>query len=191
MAQAFLYTRFKDNGVTVLHPAPECLRALSQGGYWGKMRRGFLDEQIERQVRDGRDRKAAARFSNALAWGCGNSKLALEILRDRDCAHRGFNIELIDTGELPDRWFRDAWIRSPNGGPVSINLEHARTIQLATIRQAVADARTLRARGLLRCPRIRVPWTTIESAVNHARDEDELRRVWPEGIPLPGQMAPH
>lgn len=184
MAQAFLYTRFKDNGVTVQYPAPECLRALASGGYYGRPPRGFIEEQIERQVRDGRTRQGAARFTNALVYGCGNSKLALDILRDRDCAHRGFNIEIIDTAELPDRWFRDAWTRSANGGPVSINLEHARTIQWAKIKRAVSDERLMRQLSFVRRSALRVFWVGLRSAIDRARDEDELRRVWPAGLPL-------
>lgn len=183
MAQAFLLTRFADSGVTVQYPAPECLRALSSGGYYGRPPRGFIEEQIERQVRDGRIRQHAAAFTNALVYGCGSSKRALEIVRDRDCAHRGFNIELIDTAELPDRWFRDAWTRSSNGGPVTVNLEHARTIQWAKIKQAVADERLMRQVSFVRRTALRIFWGTLRSAVDHARDEAELRRVWPEGLP--------
>lgn len=182
MSQAFLLTRFNDGGVTVQHPAPECLKALASGGYYGRPPRGFIEEQIERQVRDGRDRKAAARFTNALVYGCGNSKLALEILRDRDCAHRGFNIELIDTGDLPSRWFRDAWRRSANGGPVSIDLELARPIQWAKIVGAVRDEKRWRALSFTRRARIRIFWAGLWSAVAHARDDDELYRVWPDGL---------
>lgn len=182
MAQAFLLTRFADNGVTVQHPAAECLRALASGGYYGRPPRGFLETQIERQVEDGRTRQGAARFTNALAWGCGNSKLALDILRDRDCAHRGYNIELIDTSDLPDRWFRDAWTRSPNGGPVSIDMVRARTIQWARIKEAVRDEGRWRALSFVRRAHVRIFWGSLYSAVTHARDEEELRRVWPEGL---------
>lgn len=193
MAQAFLYTRFADNGVTVLHPAPACLQALASGGFYGRPPRGFIEEQIERQVKDGRTRQAAARFTNALVYGCGNSRLALEIMRDRDCAHRGFNIELIDTAELPDRWFRDAWARSANGGPVSINLDIARAIQWAKIKEAVADEDRWRALSFVRRARVRIFWAGLWLAVANARDEDELYRVWPEGLarhPAPRPVLP-
>lgn len=178
----FLLTRFKDGGVRVQHPARECIRALMSGGYYGRVSLGFIDKQIERQIKDGRRPDAAARFTNALIYGCGTERRAVEILRDRDCAHVGFNIELIDLDELPDRWFRDAWSRSTNGGPVSIDLKAARRIQWRKIREAVCDERLFRSLNLVALPPLKVERLELQKGIEAARDEDELAGVWPDGV---------
>ena len=116
-----------------------------------------------------------------VSGGCTTAE-ALAIIRDRDCAHLGTMIELFDIDELPgDRWFRDAWTRSHNGGPVYVYLPRARRVQIDRIKGAVAQRN--RRRLLLGRALIAPAWGSIGNAIRHARDEHELRRVWPEGLP--------
>jgi hypothetical protein len=176
-----LYTKH-DGGVAVCHPAQECLRAMQVGGYWNDRPRGFVEAQIERQIAAGHRPDAAARFARALAFGGLTEREAYEIIRDRDCGHRGTAHELIDFDELPDRWFRNAWTRSHNGGPVGISLEKARPIQWARIRAAVKAEAAARAEAFDPRPELRVDWGAIRSSIKRAGDVDDLRRIWPGGM---------
>ena len=66
-------------------------------------------------------------FVMAMQFGGCTDAEAYEIMRDRFCAHLGSGIELWDTTDVPkDRWFREAWVRSHNGGPIDISLTKAR-----------------------------------------------------------------
>jgi hypothetical protein len=177
-----LYSR-QDGGVSVCTPAPSCLRWMATGGRWADKPRGFLDVQIERQIAAGHRPDAAARFARALAFGGVTEREAYEIIRDRDCGHLGTAHELIDASELPDRWFRNAWVRSHNGGPVSISVEKAKPIQWGRIRAAYHEEQNRRAEALEDLPEIRVDFGALRSAIKRASDETELFRVWPEILP--------
>mgnify|MGYP001571673366 FL=1 len=85
----------------------------------------------------------------------------------------------MDYDELPDRWFRNAWTRSANGGPVGVDLRLARPLQWQHARQAVAAENQKRAESFEAIRPVVVDWEQIRSAIRHARDEEELRRVWP------------
>jgi hypothetical protein len=176
-----LYTRH-DGGVAVCTPAPECLRLMGSGGMWADRPRGFVDIQIERQIAAGHHPDAASRFARALAFGGVTEREAYEIIRDRDCGHLGTAHDLIDADELPDRWFRNAWARSHNGGPVSISLEKARPIQWARIRAAVKAEEAAREESFDPRPELRVDWGAIRSSIKRAGDVDDLRRIWPGGM---------
>ena len=134
------YNHTKDGGVWICRPMPDAIRWLGCGGYWGSAPRGFLDTQIERQIADGIAPDVARRYAMAMQFGGCTTAQALEIIRDRDCAPHGTAIELWDVGDLPaDRWFRDAWRRSPNGGPISIDLGRAKPVQWTRARDAVTQ----------------------------------------------------
>lgn len=180
-----VYTRH-DGGVSVCCPAPECIAWMGYGGYWGNPRRGFLDAQIERQVADGIDQDAAWRFVRAMQFGGCTTAEALEIIRDRDCAHRGTAIELWDFDYIPsDRWFRNAWTRSHNGGPISVNLKAAKQIQFQKIRHAVDAENKRRSQCLERFDRnIEPDFHKLKSMILAARDEIELRHVWPKELTI-------
>lgn len=164
-------------GVRVTYPMPEMFEAMSHGGYWRDRPRGYLWTQIERQIEAGIDPDHAKRFAYALEFGGLTTAEVYEVIRDRDCARHGKDHDLIDPVELPDRWFRDAWTRGHNGGPVWVNLERARIIQRAKIDQAVADENG-RRRGL-RKRLYKLDELAISAGIKNARDDDELRRVWP------------
>jgi hypothetical protein len=131
--------------------------------------------------------RAAARFVEAMQFGGCSTPEAYAIMRDRFCAHLGTACELWDASEVPtDRWFRDAWRRSHNGGPILIDMEKARRIQFDRIKAAVRARNRARIQ-LGRNPRP-PPWGEIRNAIRVARDEDELKRVWL--MPLRTESSP-
>jgi hypothetical protein len=173
-----------DGGVSVCEPTPEIFSVMQHGGYWDLMPRGYVQTQIDRQIKDGISPDHARRFANAVAFGGCTEAEVWEIIRDRDCARHGVLHELHGIDELPDRWFRDAWRRSANGGPIGIDLEKARRVQWRKIKQIAAEEqRRLEAELDMWSREVDVPWLTIESAIRHARDDGELRKIWPEGLP--------
>lgn len=158
---------------------------MSSGGYWDDKPVGYMDAQIERQIKDGIDPDHARAFARAVAFGGKTEAEVFAILRDRDCARHGTLHEVIDKDELPqDRWFRNAWRRSSNGGPVSISLLLAQPLQWDKIRYAVETENKKRRDAFDELPEIQIDKSRIKSAIKHARDDEELRRVWIEGVPL-------
>jgi hypothetical protein len=180
MHKRFVYTRF-DGGVSVCCPADDAISWMGCGGYWADRPLGFIETQIERQIADGRNADAARRFANAIAFGGCTTAEALEIIRDRDCAHLGTAIELWDVDDVPrDRWFRNAWRRSHNGGPISIDLKKAKPIQFTRARSFVEQENKRRSTDLdLWNMPIEVDWPRFREHVLCARDEVDLRKIWP------------
>lgn len=174
--RAILTTEWS-GGVRVTYPAAEMFAAMSSGGYWRDRPRGYLWAQIERQIEAGIDADHAKRFAYALEFGGLTTAEVYEVIRDRDCARHGKDHDLINPAELPDRWFRDAWTRGHNGGPAWVNLERARVIQRAKIDQAVADENG--RRKIKRARLYKLDELAISAGIKNARDDDELRRVWP------------
>lgn len=170
MTQAIVYTR-PGGGVDVCYPSSECLEAMSCGGLWDDRPRGYLDEQIERQVAAGIHRWAAERFARAVQFGGCSQAEAFAIIRDRDCGHMGTGHEIWDLADVPkDRWFRDAWRRSHNGGPIGVDMAAARKIQLTRIGEAAK-----RGKAGLQLARWR-------ERMRQAETPDQLRQVWPRGL---------
>ena len=172
-----VYTRH-DGGVSICVPNDWVLSVMSCGGLWNDKPRGYMDIQIERQIARGVNEDAAHRYAMAVMLGGCTTAEALEIIRDRDCAHLGTAIELWDRGDVPtDRWFRDAWRRSHNGGPISVNLKLAKPIQMRRIGDAVIEENRRRERELI-AP-FEYDRDRLRSKIMSARDENELRRIWP------------
>ena len=145
MRKRIVYTRFKDGGVTINCPSARVVAVMSCGGRWPNARRGWLDEQIERAIADGRDPDASARFVRALAFGGLTTAEALAVIRDRDCAHKGAGCELWDIDDIPaDRTYRSAWRRSHNGGPIRLDEAIARAIDERRMWQAYEAAKAAR-----------------------------------------------
>lgn len=182
--RGILYTRH-DGGVTVTYPTREIFRVMQCGGFWNDKPSGYVQTQIERQISSGIDPDHARRFAHAVAFGGCSEAEVWEIIRDRDCGHLGTLHELIDVSELPDRWFRDAWRRSSNGGPPSVDLEKAKPIQWKRLLGAVSQENKRRELDLFGLPPIKLHKVTYQTAIKHARDADELRRVWPEELGQP------
>lgn len=168
MTGIIVYTR-RDGGVNLCTPSPNCLRRLAMGGNWGGQRRGFIDEQIDRQIADGYPEPAVVQFTRAMAFGGLTTAEALAVMRDRDC-HMGVAHELYSA--CPDKWFRDAWVRSHNGGPIGIDMRKARKIQAKRIQRAAA-----KAKADLALPRWR-------ERIRRAQDPEQLRQIWPKGLIL-------
>ena len=181
--KAILYTRH-DGGVSVCTPSPEIFRVMQCGGFWRDRPHGFVETQIERQIQAGIDASHATRFAHAVAFGGCTEAEVWEIVRDRDCGQHGTLHELIDVGELPDRWFRDAWRRSSNGGPPSVDLEKAKPIQWRKLIDAVSRENKRRELDLFGLPPIKLPKLTYQNAIKHARDDEELRKIWIPSLPL-------
>jgi hypothetical protein len=75
-----------------------------------------------------------------------------------------------------DRWFRDAWYRSHNGGPISVSLKLAKPIQIRKISFAIKEENERRQAELL-AP-IEIDTDKLRHRVMSARDEQELRSIW-------------
>lgn len=175
-----------EGGVSTCHPANDIISVMSCGGYWNDYPRGFVDEQVERQIRDGIDPDHAHRYARAVAFGGCSESEAWSIIRDRDCARFGTHHELIKFSDLPDGWFRDAWSRGHNGGPIFIDMVKARNIQWRKISFAVREENKSRELDLFGRPLISLPKDEYRSLIMRARDEDELKKIWPEELPRVG-----
>lgn len=115
--------------------------------------------------------------------GCSTAE-AYGVMRDRFCAHLGTGHELWDVEEIPtDRTYRNAWRRSHNGGPIYVHMPTARRLQWERIKATVMSHNQQRL-TLGRKPWV-PSWGELMIAVRHARDEAELRRVWPRGLAEP------
>lgn len=176
-----VYTRH-DGGVTVCGPSPDAIRWMGCGGFWSNQSRGFVDTEIESQiVRFGSYPDVARRFVRAMQFGGCTTAEALEIIRDRDCGPYGTAFELWEASDIPsDRWFRDAWTRSHNGGPINIDLKKARPIQWRKARDFVSGENKRRAEAFELIKPLEVDWDRFRQKILRARDDDELRRAWPQ-----------
>jgi hypothetical protein len=175
-----LYTR-NDGGIDICYPTRNIFCVMQAGGYWDDRPRGFLEAQIERQVKAGISREHATRFALAVAFGGVSEPEAWMIIRDRDCARHGSDFQLIHTSELPDRWFRDAWTRKgSNSGLPYVDLKLAKPIQWTKIVRAVEAENKKRALDLYGKKPIKLNKLTWQRAIANARDADELRRVMPD-----------
>jgi hypothetical protein len=183
MMRRIVYTAH-DGGVSICTPTDWIMAVLCCGGLWKDRPRGFLETQIERQIARGVKPDAARRYANAVQFGGCTTAEAFEIIRDRDCGHLGTAHELWEESEIPqDRWFRDAWRRSHNGGPISIDLKKARPIQFTRIKTAVDLENRRRQSELENFDRlIDVDLAAVRERIVRARDEIELRSVWPHAL---------
>lgn len=190
--KALVYTRHADKGVSICHPVTDLFAYMTRGGgYWNDRPRGFLDELIRRktcpilQKGTPASQEAAVKFVRAMQFGGLTTAEAWDVFRLHDCERYGFNVDMIDTGELPDRWFRDAWGRSANGGPVTVDMAKARAIQWERIADAVSRENKRREMDLFGLAPIRLRKLTYQTAIKNARDDEELRCIWPKSLPLP------
>lgn len=189
MARVIVYTRHSDKGVSVCTPTEWAIAMMGCGGLWADKPRGFGEVQIARQIARGVHADAARRYVKAVQFGGLTTAEAYAVIRDRDCAHLGYHIDLMDYADLPDRWFRNAWKRSRNGGPVGVDLKLARPIQWRHLREAVARENKRRAEDFDGdFGPLEPDWSQIRTAIKRARDDEELRRVWPvslTSVPVP------
>jgi hypothetical protein len=183
-----VFTRH-DGGVSVTTPNPNIILHMMFGTGWSEFPHYDEDEQIERQIAGGIRETHAVAYARAIMRGGLSEREALAIMCDRDCARFGTLHELQDTEDLPsDRWFRDAWARSHNGGPIGVAMPKARVVQLDKIKDALA-IRNRKRIELGRDP-FKLSWWSLGSAIRHARDAEELRQVWPATLVRPLDASP-
>lgn len=154
---------------------------MCNGGSWGNKGRGWVQAQIERQIEVGHAPDPTRRFILAMQFGGCNTPEALAIIRDRDCAHRGTGIELWDCDDLPDRWFRNAWRRSHNGGPLRLDMRTARGVQYKRIVRAYEEENRKREFELY-SKALALDLPSYKDKVRRAEDDNDLRRIWPEEL---------
>jgi hypothetical protein len=142
---------------------------------------GFAETETERQIAEGRCPDAVRRFVRAVLYGGCSTAEALAIIRDRDCSHLGTGHELWSARDIPtDRWFRDAWVRSHNGGPIDVCMKRARPIQWRRIRTFVARESERGSDDLDRFDGLWEPdYPRLRNAVRAAQTPDQLRAIWP------------
>lgn len=172
MSKRIVYTQH-DGRVAVCQPSAWCLTWLGNGGFWTGRTPESLEALVESGVTDGRFEWAVRRFIHALHDGGCTTAEAFAIIRDRDCAHLGTGFEVWDVADLPNGWFRDAWVRSHNGGPIGIDLNKARKIQMRRIQKYAA-----KVGAVLDVFRWR-------NQVRQTHTPEELFRVWPTGLREP------
>lgn len=191
-----------DGKVRITCPAPEIHAVMTSGGGWfdrdgpyqeltGNANtlgvQGSMHREIEKQIRNGRNERVTRKFINALAFGGCTDAEFFEIIRDRDCAVWGTGCELWHVGEIPkDRWFRNAWRRSANGGPIAVDLEKAKLIQISRIEKRIGEL-TPKDGVLMRFltpkfKKFRFNLRAMAAQIGEARDEYELRRIWPDAF---------
>lgn len=172
-----------DGVVAVCHPAPEFTNGwLAHGGYWWDKPRGWADAWIARRTAEGRQEWAVAQFARKVQLGGCSTSEAMAIIRDFDCSHLGTGFDLWSVQEFPDRWFRNAWRRSHNGGPIFIDMEAARKIQLGRIASAIDVENKRRGGWLSEAKPLRVSKVRILNEINKADSPEQLQRIWPDEL---------
>lgn len=151
---------------------------MTCGGGWHAGR--GIDEEISHQVRCGNyDEDTAARFVRAMMCGGLVEYEAYAVIRDRDCKG-GVAHDVCDDGDIPaSRWFRDAWRRSSNGGPIRIDEGEAKRIQWRKIVRA-HDAETKRRHEDLHARELVVDLGLYRSRIKSASTLEDVFRVWPQ-----------
>lgn len=173
-----LYTRH-DGGVAVCMPSARVLTGMRCGGLYPSAPVGWIKEQEERRIASGQSSYAARRLVRALAFGGCTTSDALEIIRDTDCAPHGTAFEVVDQGDIPaDRWFRDAWRRSHNGGPIYIDIGAAQKQQWRHIATRIERERMVR-RLALDADGLRIDEADLKRRIRSATHLHELRAIWP------------
>lgn len=184
------YTRHSDGIVAIRRPTSWAMSLMTGGGgLWADQPRGYLDELVRRKtcpiLQNGTpcSEEAAWRMVKALRWGGLTTPEAWDTIRAHDCDRDGHSPTLIAYDDLPDRWFRDAWTQQrSNSGVPYVDLEKAKPIQWQRIVDAVSRENKRRELDLFGPPPIKLRKPTYQSAITHARDADELRRIWPDGL---------
>ena len=181
-----------DHGVSITVPTNEIMPVLTHGGapegYFGRTL--DRDWEIEKWVRDphwhsrlsfGQREQLAARWVDHFISGGLTDAEAYGLVRDKDSNDEWIGSELWDLSDIPtDRWFRDAWVRSHNGGPISVDLKLSKPIQFIRIKTEV-DLETKRRGNDMELfdVQVDVDLRTIREKIKAARNQTELRCLWP------------
>ncbi len=174
-----------DGGVSITHPTAEFMTIFTNGGapagyFLGMTRDGQIASFVKRGIRE----DVAVKWMDALLLGGLTDAEAYELIRDKDTKPEWTGNELWDRTELPtDRWFRDAWKRSHNGGPIYIDLNIARRIQFREIQTAVHVENERRKKDFdLWQSQFECNMAAVREMIRSKNEPLELRRVWPEGL---------
>lgn len=173
-----------DGGVSIIRPARECMTALCNGG--GLIRPSEILRSVENWINAGLDRDIALRWCRAICYGGYVTAEALELLLAKDKPKDWTAPEVVP---VPiDRWFRDAWTRHPNGGPIMVDLDRAKPIQAKKLayhfkheRERVERANELallEGRNYFE-ERPEIDLADLGRRVAASRSIQELRAVWP------------
>ena len=169
-----------DGGVSFNTPFPEIMSILTLGGAEeGYSSRVDRDAQIAAFVRDGIRETIAVRWFDSVVSGGLTDAEAYDLIKDRTTKPDWTGHELWEASPT-DRWFRNAWKRSPNGGPIYVDLERARPVQFKHIKSAI-DLETKRRASeidLFDVP-VEVDLVGVRQQIYAAQDEIELRQIWP------------
>jgi hypothetical protein len=181
-----------DGGVAITSPSPTIMRVMTMGG--GYLPPSKRDIEIANQVRAGREERVTVRFIDALISGGLTDAEAYEVIRDRDVDPAYTAAELWDFDALPqDRWFRNAWKRSLNGGPIYVDMAKAKRIHGAKL-LAAKRGRLKRLTAAEELERItgdsekadgllvqidRVRGLRLDFDLSRAETPEQLRAVWP------------
>lgn len=176
----------KDGWVYITHPTPEIMSIFTNGGapdgYFGRI---DWDAQIASMVDRGVSERTATKWVRSVLSGGLTDAEAYELIRDRDTQPDWNGKELWERADIPtDRWFRDAWKRSPNGGPIYVSIERAKPIQFKRIRSAIEDENRRRKNEL---ELFDVPFEcdlpAMRERIRSVDDERALRAIWPVALP--------
>jgi hypothetical protein len=149
----------------------EFLTWLSEGGFWDNKPRDAMDRWIESKISQGHDPIGTKSYARALGAGGNTTAETYGLARDFDCLHLGTAFERCSLDDLPqDRWFRNAWQRSQNGGPLYINMKKARKIQLKKL-QIFAKA-----------AKVDLQWGRWKQKIRSAETPGILKSVWPKAL---------
>ena len=174
-----------DGGVALTSPSKEIMDIFTRGGapegYWSRI---DWDAQIASMVRRGIHEIVAVKWVQHLRSGGLTDAEAYELIRDKDTLPGWTAGELWDRSEVPaDWWFRDAWKRSHNGGPIYVDLNIARCIQFREIQTAVHVENERRKKDFdLWQSQFECDMAAVREMIKRKNDLLELRRVWPEGL---------
>lgn len=134
------------------------------------------------------DREAIlTEWINGLRYGGLSYDDAIRLIARKDHPSDGIAMEIVRREAInSDRWFRNAWRRSANGGPIYIDMDRARVAQ----KERIAIASMLDDRGIwdrVTAPLPPIDWSKISREVEAAACLEDLRRVhfgqtvaWPE-----------
>lgn len=188
--KGILYTAHS-GGVMVFWPTPEGWRDMTYGGVWNNKPPGFIDAQIALLIDAGIPPANARRFCRAIAFGGNTTAEAYLAWAERQCPRKGTAPELVTQADLPPRAYRACWARSPNGGPVGVDLRPAQSLHWIRLRYAADEEDKRRSRDLWdKLGAVTIDTNGIRTAIRNARDEHELFKVWPDDIPRTEDVPP-
>lgn len=174
-SRRILYTA-PDSAVGVVAMTPWCRRALTCGGGWLSHVGSTVAREVAKAEARGADPDTERRFAFALEHGGCSDAEAWDLIRRHDLPVDAAAAALIEFDDLPsDRWFRDAWRRSLNGGPVWVDLERARLVQRERLAGLVAQEAARRSRAL--AAPLGVDLAVLSRAIDAAATLEELRSV--------------